>query len=333
MSKLRRDRACGDATIIKTVTVMRAILRRAKRDGELEHNPAEGIAKPKQHRARTPTPIRPLQVERLRAYVLEPPEHHDRLGRRVPPRAGLLRLMDATLISVLGYCGPRPESEALPLTWARIGRRSIALRATKSGIVVERSVDLLPQLAQDLRGWRARVGIHQQLVFPTPAGLQWTGHDWDNWRVRIFQPAATAIGLPAGTIPRDLRGSFATVLIYEGRPITDVAAQLGHSPTMCLNEYGRVFKEFDLAERKPAQEHIVAARELVGRVGWRQRGGLRYPLGTRRTARRAREPPDAYRKGCGLQRRSRKPSAGFEPPMPSRSRQWSPRRPMAESPA
>jgi site-specific recombinase XerC len=71
VSKLRRDRVCGDATIIKTVTVMRAILRRAKRDGELERNPAEGIAKPKQQRARTPTPITPLQVERLRAYVLE----------------------------------------------------------------------------------------------------------------------------------------------------------------------------------------------------------------------------------------------------------------------
>lgn len=69
------------------------------------------------------------------------------------------------------------------------------------------------------------------------------------------------------------------MLIYEGRPITDVAAQLGHSPTTCLNEYGRVFKEFDLAERKPADEHIVAARELVARVGWEAAGRAVVPAG------------------------------------------------------
>lgn len=269
--------AVGDATIIKTVTVMRSILARARRDGEIDRNPAEGIAKPKQQRARQPTPITPLQVERLRAYVLDPPERRDKRGWRIPARPELLRLMDATLISVLGYCGPRPESEALPLGWDQVGRRTITLRATKSGVVVERPVDLLPQLAQDLREWRARAGIHQELVFPTPAGEPWAGHDWDNWRDRVFQPAAEAVGLPAGTIPRDLRGSFATLLIYEGRPITDIAEQLGHSPTTCMNEYLRVFKEFDLADRKPAEQHIREARERVAQLGWESAGDPGVP--------------------------------------------------------
>jgi hypothetical protein len=62
-----------------------------------------------------------------------------------------VRELDATLVSVLAYAGPRPESEALPLTFDQIGRRTITFRATKSGAVVERETRLLEPLARDLR--------------------------------------------------------------------------------------------------------------------------------------------------------------------------------------
>jgi hypothetical protein len=57
----------------------------------------------------------------------------------------------------------------------------------------------------------------------------WHGHDWDNWRDRIFRPTCEASGLP-GDRPRDLHGSFASLLIY-GRqrarpPRDDVPARL-----------------------------------------------------------------------------------------------------------
>ena len=44
----------------------------------------------------------------------------------------------------------------------------------------------------------------------------WRDHDWKNWRRRIFEPAAKAAGLER-VRPYDLRHSFASLLIHEGR--------------------------------------------------------------------------------------------------------------------
>jgi hypothetical protein len=92
---------------------------------------------------------------------------------------------------------------------------------------------------------------------------EWSGTDWDNWRERIFQPAAIAVGLPADTIPRDLRGSFASLLIFEGLNVLEVAPQLGHKPSTCLDVYGRLFEEFDPSQRRRAVDVIREARDAV----------------------------------------------------------------------
>ena len=100
--------------------------------------------------------------------------------------------------SVLAYSGPRPESEALPLQWWQVGERTITYRATKGGRLKSRQTRLLAPLAGDLAQFRIRCGRpdDQELVFG-----EWSGDDWDNWRERIFQPAAIAVGLPRDTIP------------------------------------------------------------------------------------------------------------------------------------
>ena len=60
-------------------------------------------------------------------------------------------------------------------------------------------------------------------------------HDGRNWRKRVYVPAADAAGID-NPRPYDLRHSFASLLIHEGRySIVDVAAQLGHDPTMTLS--------------------------------------------------------------------------------------------------
>ncbi len=102
----------------------------------------------------------------------------------------------------------------------------------------------------------------------------WSGDGWDNRRERIFQPAAQDVGLTADTIPRDLRGSFASLLIFEGLNVLEVAAQLGHKPSTCLDIYGRLFEEFDPARRRPAVEE---ARTTVrdGALPTGYPGGLR----------------------------------------------------------
>jgi site-specific recombinase XerC len=266
VGQLRRQ-GVGDPTIIKTLTVFRAILKRAERDEEIERNPIPLVAKPKQKTMRAPKPIPPLQVERLRARLLDPPRERDRRGRLVPVRDPRLRMMDATLVSLLAYAGPRPESEALPMRWEQIGRATITFRATKSGKVLERETRLLRPLARDLAEWRLRSfgSGPDELVFPSAAGEQWSGDDWDNWRERIFRPAAIAVGCRKTVIPRDLRGSFASLLIWEGKDVLQVAPQLGHSAQTCLDYYGREFEEFAGLEKRPAEDVIAEAREQVAR--------------------------------------------------------------------
>src|SRR3954471_6851346 len=179
VSQLRKS-GVGDATILKTLAVFRAILTRAERDREIDRNPIALVAKPKQEPKRAPRPIAPYLVERMRALMLDPPLRRDKRGWRIPVRDALLREMDATLVSVLAYAGPRPESEALPLTFDQIGRRTITFRATKSGAVVERETRLLEPLARDLRRWRLRCPpADEGLVFPSASGERWTGSDWD----------------------------------------------------------------------------------------------------------------------------------------------------------
>ena len=42
----------GDPTMLKTLTVLQAILKRAVIDGELRANPVAAVSKPRQRRAR-----------------------------------------------------------------------------------------------------------------------------------------------------------------------------------------------------------------------------------------------------------------------------------------
>src|SRR5689334_19148449 len=56
----------------------------------------------------------------------------------------------------------------------------------------------------------------------------------------------------ASTAPdrNDLRHAFASLLIHEGRKsIVEIAEQLGHNPTVCLDTYGHVTRELASADR------------------------------------------------------------------------------------
>ena len=93
----------------------------------------------------------------------------------------------------------------------------------------------------------------------TPATF-WRATDWRNWRKRIYKPVAEAVGID-GARPYDLRHAFASLLIYEGRlSVVDIAAQLGHNPTVCLDTYAHVMAEQRGAEPVSAEAEIAAAR-------------------------------------------------------------------------
>lgn len=239
----------GDPTILKALGVLQAIMARAVVDELVARNPVPLVRKPRQSRTREPVFLHPEHVEQIRRELLK--------------RRGGLR--DATLVSVLAYAGPRPESEALPLRWAAIRDNGLVLHATKKGGQAgpQRVVDLLEPLAADLAEWRLACGrpAAMDLVFPDAQGRVWPGHTWDNWRDRIFRPAATTAGLPADLRPRDLRGSFASLLIWEGRSIVEVADQLGHSVQQCSKAYLGVLADYTPDRRRDATAAIRAARQ------------------------------------------------------------------------
>jgi integrase len=80
---------------------------------------------------------------------------------------------------------------------------------------------------------------------------------------QLAAPRVPSCGERAGLTcarPYDLRHSFASLLIAEGRlSIVEIAAQLGHNPTVCLDIYGHV-----MAER--AGGEVASAEDLIRRA-------------------------------------------------------------------
>jgi integrase len=128
-----------------------------------------------------------------------------------------------------------------------------------------RAVRLLKPLAADLAEWRLVSGRPggDTLVFPTSGGDRWNQHDWQNWRNRVYVPAAAAVGI-ASTRPYDLRHACCSLMLAEGRrnPV-EIAAQLGHSPAMTLQQYGHLIEELQDEPGVPAEQLIRKARERM----------------------------------------------------------------------
>jgi integrase len=211
------------------------------------------VSKPSGQRKRAVVPPSPFVVEAMRADL----------------RASG-RLRDATLVTVLAYAGLRP-GEALALSWSHIKDRVILVeRALSDGAFKEtknreiRTVDLVSPLAADLAEWRLASGRPNSdaLVFPTHNGKPWTRHDGQNWTRRTFKPTAEIAGLSQAR-PYDLRHAFCSLLIREGREITEIARQAGHAPSMTLDTYGHVIEEMRGAERLSAEDAVRAARAAV----------------------------------------------------------------------
>jgi integrase len=239
-------RGVGDASTRKAMFLLQGVLGLAVLHGAIAYNPVKAVRKPRQV-SRTVRPLAPQTVEAIRRQ---------------------LSLRDATLVSVLAYAGLRP-GEALALRWSSVRKRTLLIegsisygreKSTKTNAT--RSVRLLAPLAQDLAEWRLACGRpgEDAWIFARPDGEPWHNDDYRNWRKRGFVPAAKEAGLKEPR-PYDLRHSFVSLLIAEGRNIVEVARQAGHSPTVALDTYAHVFEEFDPAERINAADRIRKARE------------------------------------------------------------------------
>jgi integrase len=237
----------GRVALRHAFDLLGSILERALESGRVARNPVRVVRKVQRPRRREVRPLAPETVEALR--------------QASSPR-------DAALVSVLAYAGLRPQ-EALALRWGDARERTLLIeRAVSLGVEKDtkthahRTVRLLAPLREDLLEWRMRSGRPdaEGLVFPGPSGL-WSKTTYDNWRKRAFDRACKAVAL-AAVRPYDLRHSFASLLLHEGRSVVYVARQLGHDARVTLTTYGHVIDELEDAPQVSAEDAIFAARRL-----------------------------------------------------------------------
>jgi integrase len=253
----------GAPTVNRSLAILQGVLRRAVEWRCMPANPVAGAARVRHVRDTAIDARTPETVEAIRAN----------LERR-----------DATLVSVLAYIGLRP-AEALALQWRDVldeqGKPRTRLRVQRalSGGRVSttksrrgREPELFVPIARDLAELYLAQGrpASDSLVFPDASG----GYICrQNWRQRVWVPALRAAAV-AYFRPYDLRHTCATLLIYEGRPIHEVAEHLGHAdPGFTLRVYAHTFSDASRRRRVPIARAIVDARRRVVDVR-AENGGL-----------------------------------------------------------
>ena len=251
VARLRSDLEAdgvGAPTVHKALVILQGILARAVEWQRVQTNAAAAVRKPRTTRTRAIQPIAPLEVERLRSE---------------------LQTADAALVSVMAYAGLRPE-EALALEWRHVRNRTLLIeqKVVDGEILIgqktrrpPRTVDLLSALADDLSELRmASEACDSDILFARCDAKPQRETDWRNWRRRVFVPAARRAGLTTSR-PYDLRHSFASLLLHEGRlSVIEIASQLGHSAETLLSTYAHLFAELKDQPRVSAAEQIRLAR-------------------------------------------------------------------------
>jgi integrase len=227
----------GVQTQRKALMMLQGILRRAVVPGES----VSVVDKPRQPPTRRPDPLAPITVERIRSQLTQ---------------------RDAALVSLLAYAGLRPD-EATKARWGDLRERTMHVYASKTERA--RTIKLLQPLAQDLAEWRTASGrpTGSALIFPTHDGDEWQLHDRQNWRRRIYQPAAKRAGVTGDLQVYRLRASFVSLLLREGHSLTYVAEQAGHSVATLAKHYAGTLDELKDTPRTPAAEAINAARRQL----------------------------------------------------------------------
>jgi len=244
----RIEAGAGAESVRKVLVMMQAMFNRAMRDERTSRNPVALIEKPSTGEREGIVPTTPEEVERLRAK---------------------LDGADAVMVSILAYAGLRP-GEARGLQWSDVGnvlhvRRAVGpegVKGTKTGKT--RAVPLASALRADLEAWKRQLGFpaSDAFILARADGAPWFETDWRNWRKRKFAPAAAAAKVNIAR-PYDLRHSAASLWIAEGQTIVEIAARLGHKPTMTLSTYAHPIADRDPNDQRTFDDRVMAARRDI----------------------------------------------------------------------
>ena len=195
--------------------------------------------------------------------------------RRPAPGTRQTRLRDALIASLLAYAGLRPgELRALRLGDVREHTLLVQRAANPDGSIKatknerRRTVRLLSSLARELDEYRLAVGHPPEaLLLLDDDGRPWDKTAWQMWRVDRWAPACRAAGVSPVPRPYDLRHSFASLLLAEGRQPLYVARQLGHSVAVLLSSYAHLIDEYEDAQHIDADREIARARRQACGAG------------------------------------------------------------------
>jgi integrase len=215
-------------TVRQCHRVLSMILETAVDDGRIARNPARGVKLPRQRRAEP----RFLAADEVAALVRA-------AGAQGPA------------LAVLALCGLRfGELAALRVRDVDTRRR----RLTVAGSVTEvagrlvwsdpktgrsRSVPYPASLGPTMDALMRGKSPDDQLVTSPEGGVLRLG----NWRTRVFDPAAHAIGR-SDISPHDLRHTAASLAIKAGANVKAVQQMLGHaSAAMTLDVYAGLFDD------------------------------------------------------------------------------------------
>jgi len=270
-------------TIHKSRTLLSSVLRHAAENGAIMANPLSLVRAPRSAPRDAVQPLSPAVVERIRQAMLSPPDREigastqgQRARRRYTlpaPGTPQTRQRDALIVSILAYAGLRPgELRALPLEGFRENTILVQRAANPDGSSKptknrqHRTVRLLSALAQDVREYKFAIGRppEKTLILLDDDRKPCDKNAWQMWRADRWAPACRAVGLDPLPRPYDLRHSFASLLLAEGRQPIWCATQLGHTLAVFLSTYAHLIDEFEDRERIEADAEIAKARREVG---------------------------------------------------------------------
>lgn len=215
-------RTAQPATVTRRYAVLRAICRHALDSDVIGRTPCRGIRLPE------PTP-------RTRRHIITGAEL-DRLAAAMPDHLAAMPRVGAELGLRWG------ETAGLKVQALDLMRRRLTVEWT----VGELSGRIIQGPPKSVAGYRTIVmpaGIADLLARHLQA-VELTGADGDsflfrgpgggplgytNWRRRVWQPAVTAAGLPAGFRFHDLRRANATVMVARGVDPKTAQTRLGHA--------------------------------------------------------------------------------------------------------